>query len=748
MMTIQHLNEVFAIIHGTHTDPHHILGMHAIETKTGTALAVRVFLPTAERVTVVDAITRKKKYPMQKIHEDGFFEVCITEQTEWFRYRLECEDGQGNKWRTYDPYAFSPTITEYDRYLFNHGTHYDIYQKLGANMQTFEGAKGVSFGVWAPNAKSVSVIGNFNQWDSRRHPMRLLGNSGIWELFIPGLADGDQYKFHIVKSDGSSIDKCDPYAFASQLRPDTASVIANMGRYTWKDRKWLTARRKRNILQSPMNIYEVHLGSFMRVTEEDNRFLTYTELADQLIPYVKEMGFTHIELLPVAEHPFDGSWGYQVTGYYAPTSRYGTPAMFREFIDRCHQNGIGVILDWVPAHFPKDGFALGRFDGTALYEHQDPRQGEHKQWGTYIFNYGRKEVSNFLIANALFWLKEYHIDGLRVDAVASMLYLDFCKNDGEWLPNAYGGRENIEAVEFLKHLNDVIAKEVPDAMMIAEESTCWEGVTKPVSENGLGFTMKWNMGWMNDFLFYMEKEPIYRKYHHNNLTFGMAYQYSEQFVLVLSHDEVVHEKSAMIGKMPGDLWQKYANLRLAYGFMYGHPGKKLLFMGGEFAQFQEWSEARSLDWHLLQYKDHQQMQTYYKDLNRLYLEHTAMWELDGEPAGFTWISCDDQERSVVSFVRKDKKGQSLYFVCNFTPQPHIQFDLGVQTEGSYEEVFNSDAKIYGGSGVVNQKPLKSRKKPWDDQPYSICMQVPPLGMVVLRPKTQPTTKSMKKNTKK
>lgn len=746
MMTIQHLNELFAIINGEHTDPHHILGMHEIETKKGKAVVVRVFLPSAERVVVVDATTAKNKYPMQKIHEDGFFEVCIAERTEWFRYRLECADGKGHTWRTYDPYAFSPTISEYDRYLFNQGTHYGIYRKLGANMQTFEGAKGVAFGVWAPNAKSVSVIGNFNNWNSCRHPMRLLGNSGIWELFIPGLAAGDQYKFHIVQQNGTTIDKCDPYAFGAQLRPDTASVVTNLGGHTWKDRKWLTARKKRNVYQSPMNIYEVHLGSYMRAPEEGNRFLTYTELAEKLIPYVKEMGFTHIELLPVSEHPFDGSWGYQVTGYYAPTSRYGTPEMFREFVDKFHQNNIGVILDWVPAHFPKDGFGLGRFDGTALYEHQDPRQGEHKQWGTYIFNYGRKEVSNFLIANALFWLKEYHIDGLRVDAVASMLYLDFCKNDGEWLPNVYGGRENIDAVEFLKHMNAVIAKQFPDAMMIAEESTCWEGVTKPVSENGLGFTMKWNMGWMNDFLFYMEKDPIYRKYHHNNLTFGMAYQYSEQFVLVLSHDEVVHEKSAMIGKMPGDLWQKYANLRLAYGFMYGHPGKKLLFMGGEFAQFNEWSEARSLDWHLLQYKDHQQMQQYCKDLNRLYLEHASMWELDSDPKGFTWISCDDKENSVVSFIRRDKKDEELYFVCNFTPEPHMHFDLGVSAEGVYEEVFNSDAQIYGGSGIVNKKQIKSHKKAWDNRPDSICIQVPPLGMVVLRKKTQTVAKSTKKKT--
>ena len=746
MIAIKQLDEIFRIISGQHPNPHDVLGMHEIRENGDKMLAVRAFIPGAKTITVVDAASKKNKYPMERLHVDGFFEAVITDRQEWFRYRLECSDYEGNSWHSYDPYGFSPTISEYDRYLFGAGNHYRIYEKLGAHPVTFEGARGVAFGVWAPNAKSVSIIGNFNNWDTRRHPMRLLGESGIWELFIPGLAAFDQYKFHVVQADGRQVDKSDPYGFYAQVRPETASVIFPIKRYKWKDRSWMTARKKADILSSPMNIYEVHLGSWMRVPEEENRFLTYTEMAEKLIPYVKEMGFSHIELMPIEEHPFDGSWGYQVTGYYAPTSRYGTPEEFQAFVDTCHQNGIGVILDWVPAHFPKDDFGLGRFDGTALYEHQNPRQGEHLQWGTYIFNYGRKEVSSFLIANALFWLLEYHIDGLRVDAVASMLYLDFCKNEGEWTPNVYGGRENLEAVEFLKHMNSVVAKQVPKAVMIAEESTSWEGVTKSPEENGLGFTMKWNMGWMNDFLSYIKKDPIYRKYHHHNLTFGMAYHYAENFVLVLSHDEVVHEKSAMIGKMPGDLWQKYANLRLSYGFMYGHPGKKLLFMGGEFAQFHEWNEKQSLDWHLLQYQDHQEMQAYVKALNHFYLAEPAFWEMDGDTEGFCWIECDDAASSVVSFIRRSKR-DALYFVCNFTPEVYRDFRLGVPFAGMYEEVFNSDREEFGGSGVVNEKKVSTEAIPWNGYADSISIMVPPLGMTVLKQEMDKKNKKVKKGIK-
>ena len=611
---------------------------------------------------------------------------------------------------------------------------------------THEGARGAAFSVWAPNAKAVSVIGDFNNWDARRSPMRRLGESGIWELFLPAAAEGDKYKFHVTQCDGRVVDKTDPYGVYAEVRPNNASVLYPLKRYKWKDRRWMTARRKDDFRAAPMNIYEVHLGSWKRA--EGNRFLSYTELAEQLIPYVKEMGYTHIEMLPVEEHPFDGSWGYQVTGYYAPTSRYGSPDEFKQFVDACHQNGISVILDWVPAHFPKDDFALARFDGTALYEHQDPRLGEHIQWGTYIFNYGRKEVANFLLANALYWMDIFHIDGLRVDAVASLLRLDFCKEEGQWLPNVYGGSENLEAIEFLKHMNSVIAEREPGALMIAEDSTAWPGVTKKVDEGGLGFSLKWNMGWMNDFLSYIKLDPIYRKYHQNKLTFGMAYHYAENFVLVLSHDEVVHTKSSMIGKMPGDVWQSFANLRLSYGFMMGHPGKKLLFMGGEFAQYSEWSEARSLDWHLLQYADHQEMQAYVKELNHLYTEEPAFWAEDFDPNGFQWIECDDAESSIVSFVRRSEE-KELVFLCNFTPVVHRGFSLGVPQEGVYHERLNSDAARFGGSDVINAVPLQSKAEPAGRCPFRVELDVPPLGMVILereQPKKQPRTKKPKTRT--
>ena len=746
MLTTTKLYDIFHIVNGEHSDPHTVLGMHEMEEDGRKAVVVRAFLPDAAGITVIDYANKRKKYPMERLHADGFFEVTIADREEWFRYQLEYTDADGNTWRSYDPYSFSPTLSEFDRHLFGAGTHYEIYEKMGGRLMTHEGARGAAFSVWAPNAKAVSVIGDFNNWDARRSPMRRLGESGIWELFLPAAAEGDKYKFHVTQCDGRVVDKTDPYGVYAEVRPNNASVLYPLKRYKWKDRRWMTARRKYDFRTAPMNIYEVHLGSWKRA--EGDRFLTYTELAEQLIPYVKEMGYTHIEMLPVEEHPFDGSWGYQVTGYYAPTSRYGSPDEFKQFVDACHQNGISVILDWVPAHFPKDDFALARFDGTALYEHQDPRLGEHIQWGTYIFNYGRKEVANFLLANALYWMDIFHIDGLRVDAVASLLRLDFCKEEGQWLPNVYGGSENLEAIEFLKHMNSVIAEREPGALMIAEDSTAWPGVTKKVDEGGLGFSLKWNMGWMNDFLSYIKIDPIYRKYHQNKLTFGMAYHYAENFVLVLSHDEVVHTKSSMIGKMPGDVWQSFANLRLSYGFMMGHPGKKLLFMGGEFAQYSEWSEARSLDWHLLQYADHQEMQAYVKELNHLYAEEPAFWAEDFDPNGFQWIECDDAESSIVSFVRRSEE-KELVFLCNFTPVVHRGFSLGVPQEGVYHERLNSDAARFGGSDVINAVPLQSKAEPAGRCPFRVELDVPPLGMVILereQPKKQPRTKKPKTRT--
>ena len=746
MLTTTKLYDIFHIVNGEHSDPHTVLGMHEMEEDGRKAVVVRAFLPDAAGITVIDYANKRKKYPMERLHADGFFEVTIADREEWFRYQLEYTDADGNTWRSYDPYSFSPTLSEFDRHLFGAGTHYEIYEKMGGRLMTHEGARGAAFSVWAPNAKAVSVIGDFNNWDARRSPMRRLGESGIWELFLPAAAEGDKYKFHVTQCDGRVVDKTDPYGVYAEVRPNNASVLYPLKRYKWKDRRWMTARKKYDFKTAPMNIYEVHLGSWKRA--EGDRFLTYTELAEQLIPYVKEMGYTHIEMLPVEEHPFDGSWGYQVTGYYAPTSRYGSPDEFKQFVDACHQNGISVILDWVPAHFPKDDFALARFDGTALYEHQDPRLGEHIQWGTYIFNYGRKEVANFLLANALYWMDIFHIDGLRVDAVASLLRLDFCKEEGQWLPNVYGGSENLEAIEFLKHMNSVIAEREPGALMIAEDSTAWPGVTKKVDEGGLGFSLKWNMGWMNDFLSYIKLDPIYRKYHQNKLTFGMAYHYAENFVLVLSHDEVVHTKSSMIGKMPGDVWQSFANLRLSYGFMMGHPGKKLLFMGGEFAQYSEWSEARSLDWHLLQYADHQEMQAYVKELNHLYTEEPAFWAEDFDPNGFQWIECDDAESSIVSFVRRSEE-KELVFLCNFTPVVHRGFSLGVPQEGVYHERLNSDAARFGGSDVINAVPLQSKAEPAGRCPFRVELDVPPLGMVILereQPKKQPRTKKPKTRT--
>lgn len=625
-------------------------------------------------------------------------------------------------------------LTDFDLHLIGEGTHYKSYEKLGAHIKEINGIKGVYFAVWAPNAEIVSVIGDFNRWNKKSHPMRLRGSSGIWELFIPGIDEGEIYKFWVKSKLGHyAEEKADPYGFYFEVRPKSASIVHDINKYKWTDQKWISERQKKNWLESPVSIYEVHLGSWLRIAEENNRFLTYRDLAENLIPYVKEMGYTHIELLPIMEHPLDESWGYQVIGYFAPTSRFGSPEDFMYFVNQCHLHNIGVILDWVPAHFPKDPHALASFDGTRLYEHEDPRKGEHRDWGTLIFNYGRNEVANFLLSNAMFWLEKYHIDGLRLDAVASILYLDYSRQPGEWIPNIYGGNENLEAITFLKRFNEIVHQHYPGTLTIAEESTAWPMVSRPTYLGGLGFSLKWNMGWMHDTLVYFTKDPIYRKYHHNNLTFSLLYAFTENFVLVLSHDEVVHGKRSMLDKMPGDFWQRFANLRLLYGFMFCHPGKKLLFMGGEMGQWVEWKFNESLEWHLLQYEPHLKLQRYVKDLNALYRQEPALYEIDFHHTGFEWIDFSDWEQSIISFIRKAKNPDDfLVAVFNFTPVPRFGYRIGVPREGFYKELINSDSSIYWGSNVRNSGGVYAEPVPWQGRPFSLNLTLPPLGMVVFK----------------
>ncbi len=628
----------------------------------------------------------------------------------------------------------TPFITDFDLYLFNEGNHNKIYEKLGAHPHTVNGREGTHFAVWAPSAKSVSLVCNYNYWDGRTHPMQPVGCSGVWSVFIPDIAPGEMYKYEIKTHTDELLLKADPYAFYSELRPGTASVVYDLDGYEWNDEEWIKNRDSGNKFENPVSIYEVHLGSWVRSNDGQNNYLSYRDLADKLVAYVTDMGYTHIELLPVSEHPLDDSWGYQVTGYYSVTSRFGLPEDFMYLVDQLHSHGVGVIMDWVPAHFPKDGHGLAKFDGTALYEHYDSRQGEHPDWGTLIFNYTRHEVRNFLISNAVFWFEKYHIDGIRVDAVASMLYLDYGRKKGEWIPNQYGGNQNIGAVDFLKQLNSTVYKYFPGIMMIAEESTSWPMITKPPFTGGLGFTYKWNMGWMNDNLRYVAMDPIYRKYHHNLITFSIMYAMSENFILVLSHDEVVHGKRSMIGKMPGDYWQKFAGLRAAYGYMYGHPGKKLMFMGNEFGQFIEWNFRQSLDWHLLDYDMHRKLKDYVRDLNKLYTSEGAMHEIDFNYDGFEWIDCNDSDHSIISFMRKGSKdGDILVFICNFTPVVYNNYRMGVPFDAFYKEVLNSDSDIYGGSNVGNLGGVYSDNIPHLQKPYSININVPPLAMVVFKP---------------
>lgn len=730
--TTANYDEVLRVINAEHPDPFSILGMHHLKNEK--AIVVRAFFPNGKEIHVIDT-SNDNKYQMDLVDNRGFFELVFKKKSDFFKYVLEITDDTGNTFSIHDPYSFLPILTDLDFHLFNEGNHHKIYEKLGAHLMTIDGIQGTLFAVWAPCAKRVSVVGDFNNWDGRRHVMRSRGPSGIWELFIPKIKQGDLYKYEIKTPHDELYVKSDPYAFYCELRPDTASIVYDIENYQWNDDEWMKKRDSDDNFDKPISIYEVHLGSWKRVSNDENGFHTYRELADDLVEYVKDMGYTHIQLLPVTEHPFDGSWGYQITGYYAATSRYGEPKDFMYFVDKCHQNDIGVLLDWVPAHFPKDGHGLARFDGTALYEHYDEKQGEHPDWGTHIFNYGRLEIRNFLISNALFWMEKYHIDGLRVDAVASMLYLDYGKKDGEWIPNRWGGKENVDAIEFLRQLNSTVYSYYPGAMMVAEESTSWALVSKPPYVGGLGFSYKWNMGWMNDFLRYMSMDSIYRKHHQNLITFSLMYAFSENFVLVLSHDEVVHGKCSMIEKMPGDYWQKFAGLRASYGYMYGHPGKKLLFMGCEFAQFIEWNYKQSLDWFLLDYDMHQKMQNYVRDLNNLYKNEKALFEIDFSYEGFEWIDCNDREHSIVSFLRKGKDWRdSLVILCNFTPTPHENYCIGVPFDTEYTEIFNSDWEKYGGSNMGNFEPVNAKSESLHNKPYSISLTVPPLSTIVLRPK--------------
>ncbi|MCB1760163.1 MAG: 1,4-alpha-glucan branching protein GlgB [Gammaproteobacteria bacterium] len=710
------------ILESRHHDPFEVLGRHT----QGKHALVRLFLPYAEEVNI-PGITE----PLQRIEGTDFFEWYGAPEQIPERYQVHWRDADGVLHSGYDPYCFPPQLREFDLHLFGQGKHWHAYRVFGAHPHSVEGASGILFAVWAPNADRVSVIGDFNRWDGRVNPLRNRGGSGVWELFIPDLAPGTLYRFELRAKNGDVLVKNDPFATQFQMRPENAGVISAPSVHQWGDEAWMSARANSNWQRAAMSVYEVHLGSWQH--GDQGEFLNYRELALRLGAYVSELGFTHIELLPITEHPFDGSWGYQTTGYFAPSSRFGDGDDFRFFVDHMHQLGIGVILDWVPAHFPKDAHALARFDGSALYEHEDPRRGEHRDWGTLIFNYGREEVRNFLLTSAVYWLEEFHLDGLRVDAVASMLYLDYSRDAGDWIPNKYGGRENLEAVEFLRHLNSVTHDRFPGTLTIAEESTAWPQVSRPIWLGGLGFSMKWNMGWMHDTLSYLTKDPVYRHYHHDLLTFGLLYAFTENFVLPFSHDEVVHGKGSMLDKMPGDDWQRFASLRLLYGYLFTYPGRKLLFMGSEFAQGREWSEARALDWYLLDYQRHRGMRDLVSQLNKLYREIPALHELDFEGSGFEWIDCHDASQSVLSYLRWAVDGSFVVVILNFTPVPRENYRIGLPQAGALREVFNSDSVFYGGSNLGNEGLVESQPVSWMGQPQSVELTLPPLGMLILQP---------------
>ncbi len=718
-------------------DPFALLGPHPVVAPGGAALVVRAFHPAASAVTLT-LRPSGATIPMTRRHPAGVFEAVVEpwEDAVWkFDYRLVVQYADGHTVEIDDPYRYGPVLTDFDLHLLAEGTQLRAQDKLGAHTMSMGSTAGVHFAVWAPSAERVSVVGDFNGWDGRVNPMRVLLPHGVWEIFIPGVAQGARYKFEVRSRHGGAVVlKADPYAKWSEVPPLTASIVRDLDGYDWQDGEWM-ARRKDlgSRLDRPMSIYEVHLGSWARVPEEGGRVLTYRELAERLVPYVAEMGYTHIELLPVLEHPFSGSWGYQVTGFFAPTSRFGTPEDFKAFVDACHRHDIGVILDWVPGHFPKDGHGLVWFDGTALYEHADPRQGEHTDWGTKIFNYGRNEVRSFLLSSALFWLEQYHLDGLRVDAVASMLYLDYSRQPGQWIPNRYGGRENLEAIDFLRQLNILTHGKFPGAVTVAEESTAWPAVSRPVHVGGLGFTFKWNMGWMHDMLEYIRHDPVHRRWAHNKITFSMLYAFHENFVLPFSHDEVVHGKRSMLDKMPGDVWQKFANLRVLYGYMFGHPGKKLMFMGGEFGQWREWDHDASLDWNLLDWPAHAGLRRLVRDLNTLYRAEPSLHEVDFEPAGFQWIDCNDSDNSVVSFLRRARDPRDFaVIVLNFTPVPRRDYRVGVPEPGYYAERLNTDAQTYGGSNLGNEGGVEAEAAEAHGQPWSLNLLLPPLSCLVLK----------------
>jgi len=711
-----------------HSDPHSVLGAHPASFDGRDGAVVREFHPDA---TAAEIVVEGVRYPMESGEAEGLFWRWLPGHCLPISYRVSFSFADDSTWEVDTPYRFPPTLGDQDLYFLGEGKHYNLYERLGAHPREIDGVAGTSFAVWAPNAQRVSVVGEFNKWDGRLYPMRSMGGTGVWEVFVPGVGPGDLYKYEIKTRTAELRIKTDPLAFSMELRPETASRVWAQDRYQWGDDQWMLHRKTRDHFASPMSVYEVHLGSWLRFPEENNRWATYREIVGPLVEHAKNYGFTHVELMPIMEHPFDASWGYQVTGYFAPTSRFGSPDDFKFFVDTLHRNGIGVVLDWVPAHFPRDDYSLRLFDGTCLYEHADPRQGEHRDWGTLIFNYGRNEVRNFLVSNALFWLDKYHIDGLRVDAVASMLYLDYSRENGEWIPNPYGGNENIEAIEFLKEFNAMVYGAFPGCFTVAEESTAWTGVTTPTYLGGLGFGFKWDMGWMHDTLTYFSKEPIHRSFHHNDLTFSMMYAYSENFILPLSHDEVVYGKGSLLRKMPGDDWQKAANLRLLFGYMFTHPGKKLLIAGSELGTWNEWNHEGALETHLLQHAPHDGIARFLADLGRLYLADSALWKWDARPDGFSWIDCHDHLNSVLSYIRRGPEG-FLVTVLNFTPVVRESYLVGVPEPGLYQEVLNSDSAYYGGSDVGNGGMVSAWEGPHHGHAQHLRLTLPPLGCLVFR----------------